>query len=349
MTRGQRLKWTSPMALFVALVVYMVGAPRLVHATFPGLDGRISFARFSSSTNSTSIFSVRSDGSGEQQLTFDSPNHNSVVSNWSPDGSRIAFDSDRSSNMITDIQDIFTMKADGTNVVQLTSNAGFNGEPAYSPDGETIAFDSDRGSGQNGIYLMNAADGTNVRRVTVTPVGFFDAFPHFSPAGDRITFSRVNTCLPRHGPGPPGVAGCLAAVFRVNIDGSGLSQITPGGRDTSVTDWSPDGAKLVLESRFDTFRGFKIDVLLVNVAGSNLVNLSNNPPISGVPCSGSDNAKFSPDGTKLVFVQFDCINQPKLWIMNADGSGKHDTGIVVGGNVFGSGGVGFPDWGTNQN
>ncbi len=337
----------TAMALFAALVMYMVATPLLVHATFPGLNGRISFARFSSSTNSTSIFSVRSDGSGEQQLTFDSPNHNSVVSNWSPDGSRLAFDSDRSSNMVTDIQDIFTMKADGTDVVQLTSNAGFNGEPAYSPDGETIAFDSDRGSGQNGIYLMNAADGTNVRRVTVAPVGFFDAFPHFSPTGDRIVFSRVNTCLPRHGPGPP--AGCLAAVFRVNVDGSGLSQITPGGQDNSATDRSPDGAKLVLESHFDTFRGFMVNVLLVNVAGSNLVNLTNNPPISGAPCSGSDNAKFSPDGTKLVFVQFDCINQPKLWIMNADGSGKQDTGIVVGGNVFGSGGVGFPDWGTNRN
>ena len=73
------------------------------------------------------------------------------------------------------------------------------------------------------------------------------------------------------------------------------------------------------------------------------------PPISGVACSVSDNAKFSPDGTKSVFVQFDCINQPTLWIMKADGSGKHDTGIVVGGKVFMSGGVGVPDWGTNQN
>ena len=354
--KQRMLKGTSATILFAALVVYFVmTTTRPVHATFSGPNGRISFALFSSNTNSTSIWSVRSDGSGPQQLTFDSPNQNSVDSNWSPDGSSIAFDSDRSSNMITDIQDIFTMEADGNNVVQLTSHAGFNGEPVYSPDGESIAFESDRGRGSagEGIYLMNPADRTNVRRVTVAPVGFFDVFPHFSPAGDRLVFSRVNACQPRHRPSLPptanDVAGCLAAVFRANIDGSGLTQITPYGKDISVTDWSPDGTKLVLESRFDTVRGSEADVLLINVDGSNLVNLTNNPPISGVPCSGSDNAKFSPDSTELVFVQFDCINQPTLWIMNADGSGKHDTGIVVGGNVFMSGGVGVPDWGTNQN
>jgi TolB protein len=241
------------------------------------------------------------------------------------------------------------MEADGSDVVQLTSNAGFNGEPVYSPDGKTIAFESDRGQGPagEGIYVMNASDGTNVRRITAAPFGFFHAFPHFSPAGNRIVFTGANNCLPRHG--HVGVAGCLATVFLVNIDGSGLTQITPGGRDMSATDWSPDGAKLILESRFDALRGSEADVLLINVDGSNLVNLTNNSPISGAPCSGSDNAKFSPDGTMLVFAQFDCINQPKLWIMNADGSGKHDTEIVVGGNVFEPGGVGFPDWGTNQN
>jgi Tol biopolymer transport system component len=349
------VRWACAMALFAALVVYIVAPPLVVHATFTGVNGRISFARFSPSTNSTSIFSVRSNGSGEQQLTFDSPTHASVNSNWSSDGSRIAFDSDRFSNGSTDFMDVFTAKADGTDVVQLTSNVGFNGEPVYSPDGRIIAFESDRGQGAagEGIYLMNASDGATVRRITAAPIGFFDAFPHFSPSGDRLVFSRVNTCLTRRGPGPQdpgGVAGCLAAVFLVNIDGSGSKQITPWGQDISATDWSPDGTKLVLESSFDIFRGRKVDVLLVNVDGSNLVNFTNNPPISGVPCSISGNAKFSPDSTKLVFAHSDCTGRSTLWIMNSDGSDKQDTEIsIMGSETFGSGGVGFPDWGTNQN
>jgi len=46
--KQRMVKGTTAMALFAALVAYMVAHPRLVHATFPGLNGRISFARLSS-------------------------------------------------------------------------------------------------------------------------------------------------------------------------------------------------------------------------------------------------------------------------------------------------------------
>jgi len=328
----------------LALVLLAAG---LAYATFPGQNGRISFARFLPDTNSFSIFSVRPDGFGEQQLTFDAPNHASLVSDWSPDGSHIAFDSDRFSNNVDDLVDIFTMNADGSGCcVQLTTHAGFNGEPEYSRDGNTIVFESNRGLGSagEGIYLMNASDGTIVRRVTVTPAAFFDAFPHFSPTGTRIVFTRsLNSCRPnRGGTGP---RGCLAAVFLVNADGSGLTRITPWGHDTGATDWSPDGSKLVLQSRLETPLGSKTDVLVVNVDGSNLVDLTNNPPLTGGPCSISERATFSPDGTRLIFGHTECNGRPTLWIMNADGSGKQDTGIPLG--IFNV--EGFADWGTNQN
>ena len=60
-------------------------------ATFPGVNGRITFARFFPATQSESIFSIKPDGGGEQQLTFDAANHFSEVSDWSPDALRIAF------------------------------------------------------------------------------------------------------------------------------------------------------------------------------------------------------------------------------------------------------------------
>ena len=129
--------------LLVIFVACVVVATRPAYATFPGINGRISFARFFPDTNSLSIFSVRPDGSGEQQLTFDLPNHASIGSDWSPDGSRIAFDSDRFFNGVDDFVDIFTMNADGTGCcVQLTTHEGFNGEPEYSPDGNTIVFET---------------------------------------------------------------------------------------------------------------------------------------------------------------------------------------------------------------
>jgi Tol biopolymer transport system component len=323
----KRFLQSVPVLACLALVLLAVG---LAYATFPGQNGRISFARFFPDTNSFSIFSVRPNGSGEQQLTFDAPNHASIISDWSPDGSRIVFDSDRFSNNVDDFVDIFTMNANGSGCcVQLTTHAGFNGEPEYSRDGNTIVFESDRGLGSagEGIYLMNASDGTIVRRITVTPAGFFDTFPHFSPAGNQLVFTRGNFCRPNRG---TGAGGCLAAVFLLNLDGSGRTRITPWGHDTAVTDWSPDGSKLVLQSRFDTILGSKTDVLVVNVDGSNLVDLTNNPPLTTVPCSISKRATFSPDGTKLVFGHTDCTGHPTLWIMNANGSGKRDTGIPLG-------------------
>jgi Tol biopolymer transport system component len=64
------------------------------------------------------------------------------------------------------------MKADGSNVVQLTSHAGQNIALEYSPDGATIVFDKEGSPGVEGIYIMNASDGAHMRRVTVAPAGY---------------------------------------------------------------------------------------------------------------------------------------------------------------------------------
>jgi hypothetical protein len=53
---------------YLALVLLVAG---LTYATFPGQNGRISFARFFPETNSHSIFSICPGGADERQLTFD--------------------------------------------------------------------------------------------------------------------------------------------------------------------------------------------------------------------------------------------------------------------------------------
>jgi Tol biopolymer transport system component len=72
---------------------------------------------------------------------------------YSPDGRRIAFESNRSGS-----QEIWTCDADGTNCLQLTSYGGpMLGTARWSPDGQSIAFDC-RVTGQPAIYVI-AADG----------------------------------------------------------------------------------------------------------------------------------------------------------------------------------------------
>jgi len=58
---------------------------------------------------------------------------------WSPDGSKIAFWSDRDGN-----SDIYVMNADGSEQTRLTDNSASDQEPAWSPDGRRVAFVSSR-------------------------------------------------------------------------------------------------------------------------------------------------------------------------------------------------------------
>ena len=83
-------------------------------------------------------------------------------SEWSPDGSRILFWSDRDGNL-----EIYAMNADGSGVTRLTNASGRDYVPRWSPDGSRILFVSDRDSNLE-IYVMNA-DGSGVTRLTNDP------------------------------------------------------------------------------------------------------------------------------------------------------------------------------------
>ena len=56
---------------------------------------------------------------------------------WSPDGTKIAFHSDRSGE-----RHIHVMNPDGTGVTQLTFGTSSDFGPAWSPEGSKIAFAS---------------------------------------------------------------------------------------------------------------------------------------------------------------------------------------------------------------
>jgi len=86
-----------------------------------------------------------------------------VFPQYSPDGQRIAFHSDRDGTV-----QIWTCHADGLRCVQLTNMTGLTqGTPHWSPDGQRISFDSNTG-GRWEIYTV-AADGGPPRAVTNDP------------------------------------------------------------------------------------------------------------------------------------------------------------------------------------
>lgn len=93
---------------------------------------KIVFRRMIGDMNSE-VFLANGDGSDAHNLT----NHPAFDGwpAWSPDGTQIAFASNRNANY-----QIFTMKADGTDVRLVANTEGRATEPRWSPDGKTIYF-----------------------------------------------------------------------------------------------------------------------------------------------------------------------------------------------------------------
>lgn len=89
--------------------------------------------------------------------------------------------------------DIFTVKSDGSNLVQLT-NTGKNHYPVYSPDGSRIAYVRDTAAGGKNIWIMNA-DGTAKDQVTTD--GSVSTGAAWSPDGSQLAFGGL--CVPTTG------------------------------------------------------------------------------------------------------------------------------------------------------
>ena len=207
---------------------------------------------------------------------------------WSPDGSRIAFQSDRDGN-----SEIYVMNADGTNVVKLTSNTAEDWTPAWSPDGCKIAFASDRDS-ECGIYVMDT-DGTNV--IPLTSHTALDCNPKWSPDGSKITFQSD-----RDG---------NSEIYVMNADGTNVVKLTSNTAEDWTPAWSPDGCKIAFASDRD-FIDFKIYVM--DTDGTNVIPLTSHtaPATDGTPA-------WSPDGRKIAFTSYR-DNSENIYVMDADGT-----------------------------
>ena len=222
-------------------------------------DGKkIAFVSLLPDQNSE-IYIVDAEGTNLVRLT-DDPGLDDDPS-FSPDGSKILFDSDRDGH-----KDIYVMDADGNNVTRLTNNPGYdyNIFPAFSPDGTQIAFESVR-DGNPEIYIMNA-DGTGQARLTNDPGE--DLRPTFSPDGKTIAFDSN-----RDG---------HAEIYLMNVDGTNPVRLTTSLAADYDPTFSPDGTKIA----FVSYRDGNNEIYVMGADGSNPVNLTSNSASDYAPSFG---------------------------------------------------------------
>ena len=144
MTPTQRPSIRRPISLVAASLLVLAAAVPAAGTT-AGINGRISFSRFVEATASLEIFTARADGSDIQQLTNSGFDRVSESSDWSPNGSSIAFESDRvDSDGNTDTVQVYVMPWNGGPPTQLTTGPGFHHSnwlwvpahyPPETPDG----------------------------------------------------------------------------------------------------------------------------------------------------------------------------------------------------------------------
>ena len=243
---------------------------------------------------------------------------------YSPDGSKIAFQSRLRINTGDKYGDIYVMNADGASIINLTRSPRYNDEsPSWSPDGFKIAFNSalrdDNIYYPSRIHVMNA-DGTNPINLSQ-----YDARGRLAWSSDssKIAF----TCEDPTAPGLDAREEILE-ICVVNADGTNPVRLTHNSVSDSHPTWSPDGSKIAFASGHGRdSEDFGKDIYVMNADGTNPVRLTEMPRYAF-----ATNPQWSPDGSKIAFITNRWYSDFGIAVMNADGTNPYPLWISYPGN-----------------
>jgi eukaryotic-like serine/threonine-protein kinase len=156
-----------------------VGAANASEPVITRQGNRLAYRQVSSNMNIWQIRLPTSKGRASAPVKLISSTRSQDGQQYSPDGKKIVFVSDRSGS-----SQIWICDSDGSNAVQITStDAPNNGTPRWSPDGRSIVFDSI--ADNLGVYLV-PADGGTPRALVVD--SHFNAAASFSRDGRWVYF-----------------------------------------------------------------------------------------------------------------------------------------------------------------
>jgi len=288
-------RWLSLFAASSAVVLVLV-AP--ASAKVPGPNGRIAFAREISRLDDMATFTIDPDGTDAARLLPGA----SQVPRWSPDGSEIAVTSCQNPPDCTTAATIVDPDTgDVLRWFEFPSPDIFTVCVQWSPDGDRLACEGygNTDPALNGIYSIDATDGTDLTRITSNRGGE-DIPGDYSPDGSRIVFLRIEPDRPE---------GRSQALFIAEVDRSAKAhRITPWGLSEETGSWSPDGEE-ILFSGAGVLYTVSVDtgtIRRIRLAG---------PGLAFDPV-------WSPNGERIAFALYRRARLTSdIWTARADGGG----------------------------
>ncbi len=225
----------------------------------PGYDGQPSWsptgeqiAFASARAGLGQIWVMSPDGSNPRQLTNDPAG--ASLPDWSPNGRHILYDGGPAAT-----SDIWRIDVNTGKTLQLTKNKRRETAPAWSRNGKQIAFMA-LVKNYWQIFVMNA-DGTRLKQITSGRIDH--RYPRWFPDGRIIFNTRYHD------------SGRVGNIFRMNADGSSLTQLTYEGEGANGRPFpSPDGRFIAFNS---THLGDNYEIYVSRPDGSEARRLTNTP------------------------------------------------------------------------
>lgn len=270
---------------------------------------------------STIVFSFRGDlwkvsarGGAAVPLTVHPAHEYAPV--WSPDGSHIAFASDRYGNF-----DVFVMPADGGEATRLTFHSADDTPTSFTPDGTAVLFSSARldaathvgfpTGAQPELYRVSVQGGMPVQ-VLSTPA----LYAVWDRAGARLAYSDVkgyemewrkhdNSSFARD-------------VWLYDTASNSHTRLTGPGADDRQPVWSPDERSLYyLSERSGSFNVWRLD--LDNPSSPVQVTTHTTHPVRFLSISSAGDLCYAFDGA--------------LWVREAGADGSRRLAVTVAADV----------------